>query len=121
MPEAIEGEITLLLGRWERGEPAAMEALAPLVYGQVRAIAEALLRDERPGHTLQPTAVVNEVFLDLLRLRRLAMRDARTRTRVCGWEWVVVQGILRSVGVRARQWRGRSPPCAGPDSRAGAR
>src|SRR5580658_5087307 len=52
-----------------------MEALAPLVYGQIRAMAEALLRDERPGHTLQPTAVVNEVFLDLLRLRRLALKD----------------------------------------------
>jgi RNA polymerase sigma factor (TIGR02999 family) len=75
VPEAIQGEITLLLGRWERGEPAAVDALAPLVYGQLRAIAEALLRDERPGHTLQPTAVVNEVFLDLLRLRRLAIKD----------------------------------------------
>ena len=74
MPEA-QGEITLLLGRWERGEPAAVEALAPLVYDRLRGIAEALLRDERPGHTLQPTAVVNEVFLDLLRLRRLAIKD----------------------------------------------
>lgn len=67
------GEITQLLGRWEQGEPGAVESLAPLVYDQLRAIAEAFLRNERPGHTLQATAVVNEVFLDLLRLRRLAM------------------------------------------------
>jgi len=52
-----------------------VESLAPLVYDQLRAIAEAFLRNERPGHTLQATAVVNEVFLDLLRLRRLAIND----------------------------------------------
>jgi RNA polymerase sigma factor (TIGR02999 family) len=69
------GEITQLLGRWEQGEPGVVESLAPLVYDQLRAIAEAYLRNERPGHTLQATAVVNEVFLDLLRLRRLAIND----------------------------------------------
>lgn len=69
------GEITELLGRWERGEPGAIESLAPLVYDQLRVIADALLRNERPDHTLQPTAVVNEVFLDLLRLRKLAITD----------------------------------------------
>jgi len=52
-----------------------MEALAPLVYDQLRGIAEASLRRERPEHTLQPTAVVNEVFVDLLRLRRVALHD----------------------------------------------
>jgi RNA polymerase sigma factor (TIGR02999 family) len=75
VPNAEQGEITRLLNRWERGEPEAMESLAPLVYDQLRAIAEAFLRNERPEHTLQPTAVVNEVFLDLLRLRRLALQD----------------------------------------------
>jgi len=64
-----------LLGRWEQGEPGAVESLAPLVYDQLRAIAEAYLRNERPGHTLQATAVVNEVFLDLLRLQRLAINN----------------------------------------------
>jgi RNA polymerase sigma factor (TIGR02999 family) len=52
-----------------------MESLAPLVYDQLRAMAEAFLRNERPDHTLQATAVVHEVFLDLLRLRRLALND----------------------------------------------
>ena len=70
-----QGEITELLHRWEEGEPGAVEALAPLVYDQLRGIAEAYLRNERPEHTLQPTAVVNEVFVDLLRLRRLALND----------------------------------------------
>jgi len=73
-----QGEITQLLSRWERGEPEALESLAPLVYDQLRAIAQGFLRNERPDHTLQPTAVVNEVFLDLLRLRRLAPTIAPT-------------------------------------------
>jgi RNA polymerase sigma factor (TIGR02999 family) len=75
LPDAEQGEITVLLARWERGDPGAVESLAPLVYDQLRAIAEALLRNERPEHTLQPTAIVNEVFLDLLRVRRLAIND----------------------------------------------
>ena len=75
MQNPEQGEITLLLSRWEQGEPEALEALAPLVFNQLRAMAEAFLRKERPEHTLQPTAVVNEVFLDLLRVRRLALND----------------------------------------------
>ena len=75
MQNPAQGEITQLLSRWERGEPEALESLAPLVYDQLRAIAQGFLRNERPDHTLQPTAVVNEVFLDLLRLRRLALND----------------------------------------------
>jgi len=73
--QAEEGEITQLLSRWESGEPGALESLAPLVYDQLRAIAQSYLRNERPDHTLQATAVVNEVFVDLLRLRRLALHD----------------------------------------------
>jgi RNA polymerase sigma factor (TIGR02999 family) len=75
LPNAGPGEITQLLDRWQQGEPGAVDSLAPLVYDQLRNIAEAFLRNERPDHTLQPTAVVNEVFLDLLRLRRLAIHD----------------------------------------------
>jgi RNA polymerase sigma factor (TIGR02999 family) len=75
LPESAQGEITQLLLRWERGELGVVDALAPLVYDQLRRIAEAYLRNERIDHTLQPTAVVNEVFLDLLRLDRLSLKD----------------------------------------------
>ncbi len=64
-----------MAGPLEQGEPEAVESLVPLVYHQLRAIAENLLRGERLDHTLQPTAVVNEVFLDLLRMRRVAVND----------------------------------------------
>lgn len=75
MVDSGQGEITQLLARWEHGESGAVEALAPLVFDQLRAIAQAYLRNERPDHTLQATAVVNEVFIDLLRLRRLSLKD----------------------------------------------
>jgi RNA polymerase sigma factor (TIGR02999 family) len=75
LQDSAQGEITQLLLRWERGELGVVEALAPLVYDQLRRIAEAYLRNERLDHTLQATAVVNEVFLDLLRLERLALND----------------------------------------------
>lgn len=69
------GEITVLLNRWEQGEPGSLDRLAPLVYDQLRTIAGAYLHNERPDHTLQPTAVVSEIFADLLQLRRVALRD----------------------------------------------
>jgi RNA polymerase sigma factor (TIGR02999 family) len=73
--EAGPGEITVLLRRWEQGDPGSLDQLAPLVYDQLRAIADAYLRNERPEHTLQPTAVVHEVFVDLLQLRRVGLKD----------------------------------------------
>jgi RNA polymerase sigma factor (TIGR02999 family) len=69
------GEITQVLRRWEQGEPAALETLAPLIYDQLREIAESCLRGERPDHTLQATAVANEVFAGLIEVRRLAFHD----------------------------------------------
>ncbi len=69
------GEITQLLNRWQQGEPGVFEELVPLVYNQLRVIAESCLRGERHDHTLQPTAVVNEIFAGLLEIRRLALND----------------------------------------------
>lgn len=74
-PSGQAGEITLLLDSWARGEPGAMDRLAPLVYDQLRSLADALLRGERPDHTLQGTALVNEMFQQLLRLRKVSLND----------------------------------------------
>ena len=73
--EPQAGEITQLLNQWGKGDPTALEALAPLVYDQLREIAECCLRRERSDHTLQPTAMVNEIFTGLLELRRVALND----------------------------------------------
>jgi RNA polymerase sigma-70 factor, ECF subfamily len=61
------GDITQLLGRWADGDRAALDALMPVVYSELRRIADAYLRRERSTHTLQPTALVNEAWLRLVR------------------------------------------------------
>jgi RNA polymerase sigma factor (TIGR02999 family) len=58
--------VTELLVRWRAGDQDALEALVPLVYKELRAIARHHLRRERPGHTLQSAALVNEAYLRLL-------------------------------------------------------
>ncbi|MGQ0814153.1 MAG: sigma-70 family RNA polymerase sigma factor [Gemmatimonadota bacterium] len=59
-------EITRLLSRWSQGDETALEQLVPLVYEQCRAIAARQLRQERAEHTLQPTALVHELYLRLV-------------------------------------------------------
>jgi len=62
--------VTELLVRWREGDPQALEALMPLVYGELRRLAHHYLQRERDDHTLQSTALVHEAYL------RLAGRDA---------------------------------------------
>lgn len=69
------GEITLLLHEWSEGKTTANDALFDLVYPQLRQIAGALFRGERPENILQPTIVVNELFLKLIRQRSLRFED----------------------------------------------
>ncbi len=58
--------ITELLLRWNHGDHSALEKLMPLVYTELRRLATNYLRRERQGHTLQPTALVNEAYLRLV-------------------------------------------------------
>jgi len=60
------GPVTDLLHRTQRGDRAALEQLSGLVYHELRRIAARSMRGERPGHTLQPTALVNEAILRLI-------------------------------------------------------
>lgn len=69
------GEVTVLLRRFRGGEAAAADQLLRLVYQELRRIAGAFMRDERPGHTLQPTALVNEAWLRLADQTRVDWRD----------------------------------------------
>jgi RNA polymerase sigma factor (TIGR02999 family) len=61
-----EHEITRLLIDWRGGDRAALEKLMPLVYDELRRLARHYLSQERPGHTLQATALVNEAYLRLI-------------------------------------------------------
>ena len=58
--------VTQLLNDWSKGDQAALDNLMPLVYSELRRLASNYLRRERPGHTLQPTALVNEAYLKLV-------------------------------------------------------
>jgi RNA polymerase sigma factor (TIGR02999 family) len=69
------GEITVLLADFARGDSDATEKLATLVYGQLRQLAAAQLRHERPGHSLQATLLVNEAFLVLMNGKRPPIRN----------------------------------------------
>ena len=69
------GEVTLLLQRWQKGDPAVLDDLIPLVYQQLHAIALGYMRHERNDHTLQPTALVNEVYMRLLNQRKIGWND----------------------------------------------
>lgn len=57
--------VTGLLKQWEAGDAGALERLLPLVYDELRRVARGTLRHEQPGHSLQPTALVHEVYLRL--------------------------------------------------------
>lgn len=59
-------EITDLLQSWSHGDRAAIEKLVPLVYDELHRLAQRYMSDERPDHTLQTTALVNEAFLRLV-------------------------------------------------------
>jgi RNA polymerase sigma factor (TIGR02999 family) len=59
-------DVTQLLQAWNQGDQAALEKLTVLVEAELRRLAQGYLKRERPGHTLQPTALVNEVYLRLM-------------------------------------------------------
>jgi RNA polymerase sigma factor (TIGR02999 family) len=68
-------DITALLGYWRRGDRAALNKVLPLVYAELRRVARRQLRKERADHTLQPTALVHEVFIRLVGQRQVDWQD----------------------------------------------
>ena len=64
--EREASEITGMLREWSDGKPEALDKLLPLVYDELHRQAASLLRKERPGHTLQTTALIDEAYLKLI-------------------------------------------------------
>lgn len=71
----MPGAVTELLARWAQGDHAAFDELVPVVYRELRDVAGRVLSHERAGHTLQPTALVNEAYLRLTGLRQASFTD----------------------------------------------
>ena len=70
-----ESEVTRLLEGWASGDQRALDQLIPLVIGHVRELAARALAREAPDHTLQPTALANEVYLQLAGRRSVQWRN----------------------------------------------
>jgi RNA polymerase sigma factor (TIGR02999 family) len=84
-------DVTALLEDWSRGNHHALDQLMPLVYAELRRIAARQLRKERAGHTLQPTALIHEVYLRLVDQRQV---DWRSRAHFFGVASQVMRRIL---------------------------
>lgn len=106
MPERVE--VTVLLQELRNGEQGALDALIPLVYRELRKIADGYLRGERKGHTLQPTALVHEAYL---RLIGQDQPDYRNRAHFYG----VAAQVMRQILVdHARRFRAAKRGGGGP-------
>lgn len=68
-------DVTQLLLAWGKGDQTAFEQLLPLVYGELRLIAERYLKRERAGHTLQATALVHEAYLKLVNQQQVEWQN----------------------------------------------
>ncbi len=68
-------DLTQLLHRWSEGDRDALDRLMPLVYGELRRLANFYLQQERPDHTLQPTALVHEAYLRLVDQRNACWQN----------------------------------------------
>jgi len=75
MTPPAQNEVTQLLLAWSDGDKAALEDLTPLVYAELRRLAERYMRRERAGHPLQTTALVNEAYLRLIDLRQVRWQN----------------------------------------------
>ena len=75
MSEINPGEVTRLLEHWRSGDPEAFEQLIPVVYDQLHRIALGLMRRERTDHTLQPTALLNELYVRLVNQQKISWND----------------------------------------------
>jgi RNA polymerase sigma factor (TIGR02999 family) len=72
---ALSAEITGLLRAWSGGDQAALDRLVPAVYDELRRIARGYVLHERPGHTLQATALVNEAYVRLIDVQNVGWQD----------------------------------------------
>jgi hypothetical protein len=87
------GQVTRLLQAWSDGGAAALEQLIPLVYAELRRLANRYMDRERPGHTLQTSALINEAYLRLVDARGVRWQNRAHFFAVlhksCGASWSI--------------------------------
>jgi RNA polymerase sigma factor (TIGR02999 family) len=109
-PDAAD--VTGLLQAWRSGDAAAGDRLLERIYHELKRIAASQLRHERPEHTLQTTALVNEAFLRLVDQKGIDWRD---RTHFFGLAASMMRRVLVD-HVRARRARKRTAPDVSPQA-----
>jgi RNA polymerase sigma-70 factor (ECF subfamily) len=75
LPAPQSQDVTTLLRAWSHGDGTALERLTPLIYDELRRLARSHIRRERAGHSLAPTALVNEAYLRLVDASEIEWQD----------------------------------------------
>lgn len=73
--EAASGDVTTILRAWRDGDATALDRLTPIVYEELHRLARQYMRRERPGHSLQASALVNEAYMRLVDYTRMQWQD----------------------------------------------
>jgi RNA polymerase sigma factor (TIGR02999 family) len=102
------GDITRLLTRWGEGDGRAFEALMPIVYAELRRLADHYMRQERMSHTLQPTALVHEAYLRLSGIRAMRLQS---RAHFYGAAAQVMRRVLVDHARKRRSLKRGGPAC----------
>jgi RNA polymerase sigma factor (TIGR02999 family) len=73
--DVSQGDVTAILRAWSEGDRQALDRLTPIIYDELRRLARRYVRQERPGHSLQATALVNEAYMRLVDYKRMQWQD----------------------------------------------
>lgn len=109
------GDASSLLRAWSRGDQHALDRLIPAVYAELRRLARRYLRGERPGHSIQTTALVNEAYLRLVDYKRMRWQD---RAHFFAVSAQLMRRILVEHARRHNQKRGGNVPHVSLDEAA---
>ena len=93
-------DVSRLLAAWSNHEPGARDVLVPIIYAELRRLAHHYMQNERPGHTLQTTALVHEAYLRLTDVNRMQWRDR-------GHFFAMAATLMRRILVDHARDRGR--------------
>ena len=100
------GELTGLLQAWGQGDEAALQKLVPLVYDQLHVAARRYMAGERPGHTLQATALIHETYLRLISVRQVKWQNRAHFFAICAQAHATDPGRLREIArLSEKRWR----------------
>lgn len=104
---SLVDEVTTLLRAWSDGDSSALDRLTPLVYNELHNLARWYMNRERPGHSLQTTALVNEAYMRLVDYNRMQWQDRAHFFAVSGQ---VMRRILVEHARRHNERRGGGVP-----------